>query len=233
MAFTKDRVDVSVCLSFLVIPPLYLAITYMSKRTRLMYNKYHKFGAYMELVMMPSRNSLLLRSIINIIFGLLILLFPSLTLTVLAIAFAVNLLVIGLFMIFEPAFDKDNRHAILTVLLGLLSVSVGVYIMSRPLAGITILSILLAAWALLFGITDLFLGFKLTEAKINGSWLFTVVGVLSIMFAIYLAFNPLEGSLALVWIVGVYALALGVFYAIQLFTTRPKQVKSKKKKGKK
>lgn len=188
----------------------------------------------MELVVVPSRNSLLLRSIINILFGLLILLFPSLTLTVLAIAFAINLLIIGLFMIFEPAFDQNNKHAVLTVLLGILSVGVGVYIMSRPMAGITILSILLAAWALLFGITDLFLGFKLTEAKINGSWLFTVVGVLSIMFAIYLVFNPLEGSMALVWIVGVYALALGIFYAIQLLTTRPqKKNKTKQKKGKK
>ena len=111
----------------------------------------------MELVVVPSRNSLLLRSIINILFGLLILLFPSLTLTVLAIAFAINLLIIGLFMIFEPAFDQNNKHAVLTVLLGILSVGVGVYIMSRPMAGITILSIFLAAWALLFGITDLFL----------------------------------------------------------------------------
>lgn len=186
----------------------------------------------MELVITPSRNSLLLRAVVNTLFGLLILLFPSLTLTVLAIAFAINLLIIGLYMVFEPAFDHDNKHAILTVLIGLLSVGVGVYIMSRPTAGITILSILLAAWALLFGLTDLFLGFKLTEARLNGAWLFTVVGVLSIIFAIYLAFNPLEGSLALVWLVGVYALAMGVFYGIQLFMTRPPKAKVKKKRKK-
>lgn len=186
----------------------------------------------MELVIVPSRNSLLLRAVVNTLFGLLILLFPGLTLTILAIAFAINLLIIGLFMIFEPAFDQTNRHAILTVLLGILSVGVGVFVMSRPTAGITILSILLAAWALLFGITDLFLGFKLTEAKLNGAWLFTVVGVLSIIFAIYLAFNPLEGSLALVWLVGVYALAMGIFYAIQFFSSQPKATK-RAKRGKK
>lgn len=186
----------------------------------------------MELVIAPSRNSLLLRAIINVLFGLLILLFPGLTLTVLAIAFAINLLIIGLFMIFEPAFDSTNKHAIMTVLLGILSVSVGVYVISRPMAGIIILSILLAAWALLFGITDLFLGFKLTEAKIQGSWLFTVIGVLSIMFAIYLAFNPLEGSMALVWVVGIYALAMGTLYGIQLLLTHPRKIKPNSK-GKK
>jgi uncharacterized membrane protein HdeD (DUF308 family) len=133
-------------------------------------------------------------------------------------------------MVFEPAFDNDNGHAIFNVLIGLLSVGVGVYIMSRPTAGITILSTLLAAWALLFGLTDLFLGFKLTEARLNGAWLFTAVGVLSIVFAIYMAFNPLEGSLTLAWLVGLYALALGGLYGIQLFTVRPTRTKVKKRR---
>lgn len=185
----------------------------------------------MELVSTPSQNSMTLRAVVNIIFGLLILLFPSLTLTVLAIAFAVNLLIIGLYLVFEPAFDQNNQHAILTVILGLLSIGVGIYVMSRPTAGIAILSILLAAWALLFGIADLFLGFKLTEVKASGAWLFTVVGVLSIIFAVYLAFNPLEGSLALAWLVGIYALATGIFYGLQIYTNKPKI--TSKKKGKK
>lgn len=187
----------------------------------------------MELVITPSRNSLFLKSIANIIFGFLVLMFPGLTLGILAIAFAVNLLIVGLFMIFEPAFDQINKHAVLTVLLGILSVGVGVYVLSRPMAGIAILSILLAAWAFLFGIADLFLGFKLTEAKIRDAWLYTATGILSIIFAIYLAFNPLEGSLTLVWIVGVYALITGIFYGSQLLMNQSRQTKTKKKAKKK
>lgn len=186
----------------------------------------------MDLIIIPSRNSLLLRCITNILFGLFLLLFPGLTLNILAIAFAVNLLLIGLFIVFEPAFDQSNKHSTFTALLGILSVGAGVYVMSRPMAGIAILSILFAAWALFFGIADLFLGFKLTDNKVQGAWIFTAIGMLSIIFATYLAFNPLRGSLVLVWVVGVYALALGILYGIRLFLTRPKIVKPKKK-GKK
>jgi uncharacterized membrane protein HdeD (DUF308 family) len=60
--------------------------------------------------------------------------------------------------------------------------------------------------------------------------LFIITGLLSTIFAIYLAFNPLEGSLAIVWVLGIYALVLGIVFAIQAFKTRPakKAVKGKK-----
>ena len=52
----------------------------------------------------------------------LILLFPGLSLLILAYAFAINIMLIGLFMIFEPSIDNQNKHAVLTVVLGLLTV---------------------------------------------------------------------------------------------------------------
>jgi len=184
----------------------------------------------MELVTKPSRNAILIRAITNIIFGLLVLLFPGLSLLILAFAFAINIMIVGLFMIFEPAFDSQNKHAILTVLLGLITVALGVFVMSRPLAGITILSYIIAAWALFYGLIDLFVGFKLADKNDGHGWLFIITGLLSTIFAIYLAFNPLEGSLAIVWVLGIYALVLGIVFAIQAFKTRPakKAVKGKK-----
>ena len=146
----------------------------------------------MDIVTTPTRNSLIARSIANVIFGSLILLFPGITLAVLAVAFAINILIVGLFMLFEPAFDSTNKHALLTVISGLLAIGAGVYVLSRPLAGVVILSIIIAAWALLYGLMDLFIGFKLSENKLQGSWIYILIGILSLMFAVYLAFNPLS-----------------------------------------
>jgi len=181
----------------------------------------------MELIVKPSRNSLLLRAVVNIIFGLLVLLFPGLTLLILAFAFAVNIMIVGLYMIFEPAFDSKNKHAILTVMLGLATVAVGVFLMSKPLVNIAILSLLIAAWALLYGLVDLFIGFKLADLQESGAWLFVAAGVLSLIFAIYLAFNPLDGSLAVVWVLGLYALITGIQFAYQAYRLKPK-TKAKK-----
>ena len=183
----------------------------------------------MELVKSPSRNSVLLRAVINIIFGALILLFPGLSLLILAYAFAINIMLIGLFMIFEPSIDNQNKHAVLTVILGLLTVGAAVFVMSRPYVGVLVISYLIAAWALLYGLADLFLGFKLTDLGEGGGWIFVAAGVLSIIFSIYLAFNPLEGSLALVWVVGLYAVVMGLIFAYQAFKLKP----SKKPKAKK
>lgn len=194
----------------------------------------------MEIAIKPSRNSLILRSVINILFGVLILIYPGISLLILAIAFSINILITGLFMIFEPAFDKENKHAFLTILIGLFGVGAGVYLLSRPLTSVVVLSLIIAAWAIFYGIVDLFIGFKLSEAKAGASWVFLIIGILSIIFGIYLAFNPLEGSLALVWVVGVYSIAIGLVLAFNALSSKNtdkqiviKKPASKSKKAKK
>ncbi len=191
----------------------------------------------MDLVYSPSRNSMILRSAVNILFGAVIILFPGISLLVVAIAFAVNLLVLGMFMIFEPTIDTQNKHAVLTVMLGILTIGAGVYVLSRPLAGIAVLSLLFAAWALLYGIIDIMIGLRLSDAKNKSSWVFLLAGLISIIFAVYLAFNPLEGGLTLLWIVGIYSIAIGLVLAFETVSRKPKskatKVASSSNKGKK
>ncbi len=175
----------------------------------------------MDLVNSPSRNSMLLRSVINILFGAALLLLPGLSLLIVSVAFAVNLLILGIFMIFEPTIDTKNKHSILTVILGLLAVGAGVYMLSRPLAGVIVLSLLLACWAFMYGVIDLMLGFKQTGSNKAGSWVFLLAGLLSIIFAVYIAFNPLEGSLTLIWVVGLYSIAIGLVLGFETLVRNP------------
>jgi uncharacterized membrane protein HdeD (DUF308 family) len=190
-----------------------------------------------KIIKKPSNSSMLLRSIVNIIFGIILLFFPGLTLWVLSIALSVNLLIIGLFMVFEPAIDKTNKHAFLTALFGVLSIFLGIYLLTRPLAGVAVLTIIFAAWALMFGIIDLILGFKLTELKQSQSWLFYTAGALSIVFAIFILFNPIQGSLTIVWAIGLYSLVVGIITGYNAIvgskTKAQKAPKKSKKKGKK
>ena len=189
----------------------------------------------MKAIKTPSKNTMLLRAVVNIIFGTLLLLLPGLTLWILAIAFAINLLIVGLFTIFEPTLDETNQHAIFTVIIGLLTTGAGIYLLVRPLASIAVLTILFALWALLFGTIDLALGFRLTEMKKSQSWLFYIAGAISIVFAIFLLFNPIEGSLAVVWAIGVYSVVVGIItgYNALIHNKSRKPKKPVKKKGKK
>ncbi len=168
-----------------------------------------------KLVSIPTRNVVLVRAITNIILGLVLLLFPGITLIVLAYAFAINAMIAGLFMVLEPTVDKKNKHAGITIALGLALVALGLLVMIRPLAGVLIISYIIAIWALLNGLVDILVGFNLTDSKNNIGWLFIIIGVISVIFSIFLAFNPIEGSLAVVWAIGLYSLLMGIAFAYQ------------------
>ena len=164
-----------------------------------------------------SRSSLLLRGLINVIFGAIVFSWPGLTVYLLVILFAINIIIIGAMELFKPFVEKNTNHAILTFLLGLLGMVVGFYLLGRPSLTVEVLSLVIAFWAVLFGISDLFVGF--TDSKVSGGYrfLFVIVGILSILFGGYLIFYPVATIVAFVWILGLYAIITGGLYIVTSF----------------
>jgi uncharacterized membrane protein HdeD (DUF308 family) len=81
------------------------------------------------------------------------------------------------------------------------------------------LIIYIAAWALMIGATEIALAIKLRR-EIKGEWFLILMGLLSIVFAIMLLWNPLPGALALVWLIGSYAIVFGILGIILGFRLR-------------
>jgi uncharacterized membrane protein HdeD (DUF308 family) len=50
--------------------------------------------------------------------------------------------------------------------------------------------------------------------EIEGEWLLILNGALSVLFGLVLLWRPGLGALAVVWIIGAYAIILGVIYVI-------------------
>jgi uncharacterized membrane protein HdeD (DUF308 family) len=175
----------------------------------------------MEIMYMPSRGALLVRALVNIILGALVIAWPGITLLVVIFLFALNFLITGLFMVFEPAFDKQNNHAALTVIFGVVLAIVGLFLLGRPQLTGDIIVLLVAVWALFFGMVDLYVG--VTQRKEQpGTWLLIIVSFLALIFGIYLLFNPLTGILAFVWVIGLYALVSGIVLGILALFAYPK-----------
>ena len=87
--------------------------------------------------------------------------------------------------------------------------------------GITALAFLylLAAWAILTGIFEVIT--PLAYPMGGGRALLTVLaGVLSIIFGILIASQPSSGLLAVVWLIGVYAILFGIMYIVMYFESR-------------
>lgn len=146
-----------------------------------------------------------LRGILAIVFGIVALAFPGATLVSLAVLFGAYAFVSGVFAI-VAAFGSRGRDAVWYVLDGILGIAVGITTFFFP--GITAqgLVFLIGVWAILTGIFEVIAGFDL---PIKRDWLLVIAGIASIIFGVLVFAYPVGGALAVVWLIGVYALVFG------------------------
>ena len=81
--------------------------------------------------------------------------------------------------------------------------------------GLTALVLLtfIAVWAIILGIMEIYGAIKLRK-EIEGEWFLILNGAMSVLFGILLLWRPMTGALAVIWIIGAYAIILGVIYVI-------------------
>jgi uncharacterized membrane protein HdeD (DUF308 family) len=161
-----------------------------------------------------------LRGAAAIIFGIIAFAYPGLTLAVLIILFGAWVLVDGIFRVVGAIGHRsDDKEWGLDLVIGIVGIIIGVLTFIRP--GITALALVIyiAAWALMIGATEIAVAIKLRR-EIKGEWFLILMGLLSIVFAIMLLWNPIPGALALVWLIGSYAIVFGILGIIFGFRLR-------------
>jgi uncharacterized membrane protein HdeD (DUF308 family) len=77
----------------------------------------------------------------------------------------------------------------------------------------------ISAWAIFTGLLKMVMAVSFRREIENG-WLMGLGGVLSVLFGVILGFLPGAGLLTLVWLVGIYALILGVALVVLGFLDR-------------
>lgn len=151
-----------------------------------------------------------LRGVFAIIFGVLALIWPGITLGALILLFGAYVLVDGIFAVVAALRQVGDRPRWWTLLIeGLLSIGAGVIAFVWP--GLTALALLylIAAWAVVTGVVEIIEAIRL-RAEIEGEWLLGIAGVASIVFGLLLFGFPGSGALAIVWLIGIYAILFGI-----------------------
>jgi uncharacterized membrane protein HdeD (DUF308 family) len=94
-------------------------------------------------------------------------------------------------------------------IVGLLGILVGILTFAWP--GITALVLLLfiAGWAIATGILQIVAAIRLRK-EIDNEWLLIAGGVLSVLFGLILVVQPGTGALALLYVIGFYAILYGI-----------------------
>ena len=149
---------------------------------------------------------LALRGLLAVIFGLLALIWPDITVRVLVVFFGAYAIVDGIFAVIA---GLGRRRSLLPVLGGLLGIVIGILVWLWPETMAIVLLYLIAAYAVLTGIFELIYAIELRKVLEN-EWLLAVSGVLSIGFGILLVIWPAAGLVTIAWLIGIYAIIFGV-----------------------
>jgi uncharacterized membrane protein HdeD (DUF308 family) len=153
--------------------------------------------------------ALVVRGLAAILFGVLTLVAPGLTLFALVLLWGAYALVDGLFALTLAArATRAGRSWGWLLFAGVVSVLAGVVTFLWP--GLTAMGLLfvIALWAVFTGIAQVAAAVRL-RSLMRHEWLLTVSGVLSIAFGLLLYILPSTGALALAWMIGVYAILFG------------------------
>ncbi len=153
--------------------------------------------------------SLALRGAAAVVFGVLSLVWPRISLTALVLLFGAYALIDGVVILVDALRARDAQQRRWGPLLeGAVSIAAGLVTLVWP--GITALVLLyvIAAWALITGALEIAAAVRLRR-ELTNEWLLGIAGVLSIAFAILLVVTPGSGALVITWAIAWYAILFG------------------------
>jgi uncharacterized membrane protein HdeD (DUF308 family) len=163
---------------------------------------------------------ILLRGIIAILFGILALTRPAMTLAVLVVLFGVYAIIDGIFSLIAAFSGWGHREDRWLLLLeGLIGLGVGIITLQAP--GITAIALVffIAVWALATGILRIVAAIRLRK-EIKGEFWMVFSGLAGVLFAILVMERPAAGAITLVWLIGWYAILMGVMLTFLGFEMR-------------
>ena len=152
---------------------------------------------------------LIIRGVLALIVGILAVAWPLVTVYVLVVLFAVYaFLDAGLQA--ARAFSGVRAGAVVgRLLLALIDIAAGIVALVYPDITAVTLVVIVAIWAIVFGVLELFAAFGAGETAGTRTW-FVVAGLVSIVFGVVLASSPDVGAISLAVIYGIFSLAFGI-----------------------
>lgn len=163
---------------------------------------------------------MLLRGLTAILFGILVWVMPELSVKMLVYLFGAFVMADGIFGTWVAIVArKDYEDWGILLLWALVGIGVGILTLMAP--GVTAMALVyfIAIWAVTTGVLEVVVAIRLRK-EIEGEWLLILGGLASVAFGVLLILQPAAGAIALVWVIGLYAVVFGLLLMILSFRTR-------------
>lgn len=164
--------------------------------------------------------SVLIRGLIGVGVGIALLVWTIPTLKVVFWLIAILAIIDGLVLLIAALMAKEAGGASrgLIVLSGLVSLGIGIALISWPKITVGVVIILIGAWWLVTGVFQLIDGLMDRQAGSRGWTIFS--GALSIVAGLILLLNPEVGFEALTFVIAIFAIVIGLLNIILSFSLR-------------
>ena len=160
-----------------------------------------------------------IRGVLAVLFGLIALFWPGVTMLSLVLVFAAYAFVDGVFGIISAvrAARHHERWGFL-ILEGLVNIAAAAVAVLWPGMTVLVFVFVVAFWAMFTGILELAAAFQLDSD--HGRWWLALGGLASVAYGALLIFAPILGAVVLTWWVGAYAVVFGLSLIVLAFRLR-------------
>ena len=163
---------------------------------------------------------LLLRGLFAIVFGVLTWVLPGVSLAALVLLFGAYVMADGILGVWSAvAGRKEHEHWWVMLIAGLLGIAIGLLTFLAP--GVTALVLLfyIAIWAIATGVLQIVVAIRLRK-EMRGEWMLILGGLASVLFGVLLVAKPEAGALAVLWLIGTYAVFFGALLVMLALKVR-------------
>jgi uncharacterized membrane protein HdeD (DUF308 family) len=151
-----------------------------------------------------------LRGAAAVLFGVLAFARPGITLAALVFMWGAYAIADGVLAMVAAWQIRDRGRPLWSLfVVGAVGIAAGVVTFRWPSLTALVLLLVIASWAIGVGILQVVAAIRLRK-EIEGEWAFGLSGVLSVAFGILALFHPGAGALAVLWMIGGYAVGFGV-----------------------
>jgi len=160
---------------------------------------------------------LLFGGVISLGVGILAIAWPGKTIVVVAVLFAIYLIVSGIFEIvrsFSSGLTGGTR--VLLLITGVLSVILGIFAIRSAVNAVDLLGIFVGIAFLFRGFASLFMGFDSKEGR--GWNIF--FGLVMLIGGVVVLSQPALSLVTLAWVVGIWLIIIGIYEIIASFVVR-------------
>lgn len=147
----------------------------------------------------------------SIVFGAVVLLWPGISLVALTALFGAFAFVYGAFAVGAglTLLAHKSTEWVPYVLGGAAGILLGVITLLQPGVTLLVLTYLIAAWAFVIGVVEIMGAIDLRGTVPGTAWM-AIGGAMSIVFGALVAIWPGAGLMAILWLVGFYAILGGI-----------------------